>query len=204
MHSLSAILHADGGSRGNPGPSAGGAVLFDSNREFIADVSDYCGDTTNNVAEYRGLIAGLALAYRNGVTELDVYLDSELIVKQMSGTFNTSPALIGLKKEAENIMQHFSRCTINHITREQNAVADSVVNRCLDHYTRAEKKAKDIERKTKKILKNIENVLKNKNIDEAIVKTLEEVKNEIEYFKNTYGISSDFKKEEIEIQEEIL
>ena len=191
MHQISAILHADGGSRGNPGPSAGGAVLLNEDGETIGTVSDYCGETTNNVAEYRGLIAGLTLAYRKGVTDLDIFLDSELVVKQLSGEFRSNPALEALRNEAQRLMEYFSRCEVNHVSREQNAAADAVVNACLDRYTQVEKRTRDIDRKIKRMLKSLDVVKKKTKDNLEVGRLLDEMLADLEELRKTHGIGSD-------------
>jgi ribonuclease HI len=186
MQTTSAILHADGGARGNPGPAAGGAVLLTDEGEMIGEVADYCGETTSNVAEYRGLLAGLGLAYRKGITDLDVYLDSEVVVKQISGEFGVGSPMLGmLLNQVKDFMGRFSRCDIHQVRREQNAAADAVVNRCLDQFTQVEKRARDAGRRTKRILKTLGTL--EKHVDGAGLEILRTLQDEITQLAQRHG-----------------
>lgn len=133
-----AIMHADGGSRGNPGPAAGGAVLFSRNGdgtpgEKCAEVGKYLGKATNNVAEYTGIIIGLEKAHELGIDNLDVRLDSELAVKQLNGEYRVkNPDLAKLFVHVHNLRQHFHHITFSHVRREYNKDADAVVNKTID------------------------------------------------------------------------
>lgn len=133
-----ARMYADGGARGNPGPAAGGAVIFklDTNgnqTERMAEVGQYFAHATNNVAEYTGIIIGLTKAHELGLKNLDVCLDSELCVKQLNGQYKVkNPALSKLFLEVYNLKQHFRQITFRHIRRAFNAEADAVVNKTID------------------------------------------------------------------------
>jgi ribonuclease H / adenosylcobalamin/alpha-ribazole phosphatase len=126
-------IEADGGSRGNPGPAAYGAVLFDADsREVIAEQSETIGVATNNVAEYRGLIAGLEL-YREHAPEadLEVRMDSRLVVEQMSGRWKIKhPDMKPLAMQAKRLAPPGT--TYTWIPREQNKHADRILNEALD------------------------------------------------------------------------
>jgi len=128
------VVEADGGSRGNPGPAGYGAVVLDATgRQVLAEVYDGLGTTTNNVAEYRGLIAGLAAARELGATEVEARLDSKLVVEQMSGRWKVKhPALQELVDEARDLVRHFDAVTFGWIPRADNARADALANRAMD------------------------------------------------------------------------
>ncbi|MFH0916808.1 MAG: Nif3-like dinuclear metal center hexameric protein [bacterium] len=128
-----ARLWIDGGSRGNPGPSAIGVVLEDDKGSLLDTVSRAIGVATNNVAEYRALLTGLELAEAAGTREVEVLSDSELLVKQMRGEYRVrNEGLKPLHEEAERRARGFDRFSIRHVNREQNAHADSLVNHALD------------------------------------------------------------------------
>lgn len=129
------LLHTDGGARGNPGPAAIGWVLYDEDERIVAEGADYVGETTNNVAEYEGLIRGLAAAREHGASELDVYMDSELVVKQVKGEYSVKAAhLRELRERAAHALESFSKRSIGHVRREHHrqARADALVNEVLD------------------------------------------------------------------------
>lgn len=126
-------LFCDGGSRGNPGPAGAGAVLLDSSSAPLDSRGEYLGRATNNIAEYRGLLLGLSLAKSRGVDHLEVNLDSELIVRQISGVYKVrDPQLRILWQEAMRRLQEFSHWQIQHVPREQNQAADQLVNEAID------------------------------------------------------------------------
>lgn len=129
------IVEADGGSRGNPGPASFGAVLIDAaSGRVIAEHGETIGIATNNVAEYRGLIAGLQLAaeYGSGST-LEVRMDSKLVIEQMAGRWKIKhPAMRPLALEAQQLAQAFERVVWTWIPRAENSRADTLVNRALD------------------------------------------------------------------------
>jgi ribonuclease HI len=127
------LLFADGAARGNPGPAAYGFVLDDPAGKPRAAVGRVLGETTNNVAEYQALIAGLHCALEHGVTELAVRMDSELVVRQMTGVYRVRNA--GLKplfEEARRLSEQFKEFDIAHVRREHNVRADSEANKALD------------------------------------------------------------------------
>ena len=126
-------LHTDGGARGNPGPAGIGAVLEDPSGELIAEVSQAIGWTTNNVAEYTGLIAGMESALAHDVEDLEVYMDSLLVVQQMKGIFKVkSEGLKPLYARARTLAQSFARVRFYAIPREQNTHADRLMNEGID------------------------------------------------------------------------
>jgi ribonuclease HI len=130
---VKATLHTDGGARGNPGPAGIGAVLYDDQRNEIAHVSESLGVTTNNVAEYKALIAGLERALELGVTEIDVKCDSQLVVSQVSGEWKIkSDQLRSLAAKAERLLYKFERRSLSHVRRADNARADALANQAMD------------------------------------------------------------------------
>jgi ribonuclease HI len=130
---LRARLSTDGGSRGNPGPAAYGYVLETDDGTVLDARGEAIGVATNNVAEYRGLLAGLASALERGIEELEVVSDSELLVKQMRGEYKVkSPSLRELVDEAEFLARKLRRVRYTAVRREHNELADRLVNEALD------------------------------------------------------------------------
>jgi ribonuclease HI len=128
-----AKLSTDGGARGNPGPAAVGYVLEAGDGTVLAAHGEAIGVATNNVAEYRALIAGLARAAEVGVDELEVVSDSELLVKQMRGEYRVkNAALRELSVEAARLARQIGRVTYTAVRREHNELADRLVNEALD------------------------------------------------------------------------
>jgi probable phosphoglycerate mutase len=126
-------LRCDGGSRGNPGPAAYGFVLSDPTGREVEAVGEYIGTATNNVAEYRALIAGLASAAVHGATPLAVVMDSELVIRQMTGQYKVKhPGLKPLHAEARGAAARLPRVTYSSVRRDDNGRADGLVNEALD------------------------------------------------------------------------
>jgi len=126
-------LYTDGAARGNPGPAGAGAVIISENGHIVAKVGKYLGETTNNVAEYTGLILGLKRAKAMGLRALDVFADSELVVKQLNGEYQVKAEhLQPLFEEARALLKGFAEIEIRHIPREENAQADEMSNRAID------------------------------------------------------------------------
>ncbi len=127
------ILYADGGSRGNPGPSASGYVLFDEEEQIIQQSGEYLGITTNNQAEYQAVKLGIKKAKEIGAKEVDVYLDSLLVVNQMKGVFKVKNRdLWPIHEAIKELVEHFKKVTFTHVPREMNKLADAEVNKVLD------------------------------------------------------------------------
>jgi ribonuclease HI len=130
---MKATLFADGGSRGNPGPAASGAVIFGEDGAVLREVGTFLGTATNNVAEWTGLVTGLEAALELGVDDVAVRLDSELVVKQVNGQYRVKNAgLIPLHARAKVLLRRFVRFDVRHVPRKQNAAADALVNQVLD------------------------------------------------------------------------
>jgi len=129
-------LYTDGGARGNPGPAGIGGVVNYVNSEgnkVQKKFKEYIGEATNNQAEYQALLKGLHLAGELGIRELSVKMDSELIVKQLRGEYKVkNPDLKPLFAEALKLTNKFANVTFNHVRREKNREADSLVNQALD------------------------------------------------------------------------
>ena len=133
VRGVRATLFADGGSRGNPGPAASGAVLYDEGGDVLREIGTFLGVTTNNVAEWTALVEGLKAAAELGVDELDVRMDSELVVKQLNGEYRVKhPGLIPLHAQAKGLLRRFGRVDVRHVPRKENAAADALVNQVLD------------------------------------------------------------------------
>ena len=130
---MKARLFTDGGARGNPGPAAAAYVLEAEDGTVLDAHGETIGVATNNVAEYRALVAGLAKAAELGVTDLDVVSDSELLVKQMTGAYRVkNAALIDLSLEAAHLGRRIGTVRYTAVPRERNRLADELVNRALD------------------------------------------------------------------------
>lgn len=126
-------IYTDGGSRGNPGPSAAGYVIINNNQEVIDQGGEYLGITTNNQAEYHGVRLGLEKARELGYTQVDFRLDSMLVVNQMNGIYKIkNRELWPIHERIRNVMTHFEKVTFSHVRREFNQLADGMVNRTLD------------------------------------------------------------------------
>lgn len=126
-------LRCDGGSRGNPGPAAYGFVLADAHGREVEARGEYIGTATNNVAEYRALIAGLLAAVTHGASPLAVVMDSELVIRQMTGQYKVKNAgLKPLHLEAKQAAAKLAKVTWSSVAREDNGRADGLVNEALD------------------------------------------------------------------------
>lgn len=126
-------IYTDGGSRGNPGPSASGAVIKSPDGETLAEVTKYLGRTTNNQAEYTAIIIGLERAKKLGATHVSLFMDSELATKQLKGEYRVKdPEIAKRFLEVMNLLHQFERVTFTHVRREKNKEADALVNKCLD------------------------------------------------------------------------
>ena len=127
------VVHVDGGARGNPGPAAAAAVLSTPDGDVVDEATELLGRQTNNVAEYRGLLLGLARARALGADEVDVVNDSELVAKQVNGEYKVRHAdMKPLHAEATTALAAFARWSIRSVPRAQNADADALVNQALD------------------------------------------------------------------------
>ena len=126
-------LFTDGAARGNPGPAGAGSVIVSPDGHIVAKIGKFLGDSTNNVAEYMGLILGLRRAKAMGIKELEVLSDSELLVRQLNGEYAVkADHLLPLHQEAQALLKAFPEIALRHIPREENAQADAMSNRAID------------------------------------------------------------------------
>lgn len=127
------VIFSDGGSRGNPGPSAAGYIILNNNQEVIAEGGEYLGITTNNQAEYQGVRLGLEKAIELGYKKVDFKLDSMLVVNQMRGQYKIkNRELWPIHERIRMLMTQFDRVTFTHVNRQFNQLADGMVNKTLD------------------------------------------------------------------------
>ncbi len=130
----SLFVYVDGASRGNPGPAGAAAIAIDGHERPLREVSQFLGRATNNEAEYRALLLGLRLAQELGARKVTLYTDSELLARQVDGSYRVrSASLRGLYEEALTLMRCFEKAAVVHIPRERNLVADGVANRAIDN-----------------------------------------------------------------------
>ena len=131
------ILRTDGASRGNPGPAAAGIVVEQVDGTILAELGQYLGEMPNNQAEYRALILGLKLVTDRRPTAVDVYMDSELVVRQMTGVYQVRDATLQrLYRDATALVQALPHVTFTHVRRAQNALADRLANQALNEQRR--------------------------------------------------------------------
>ena len=126
-------LHVDGASRGNPGEAGFGIHVTGADGALVASLFGYLGRATNNVAEYQALLHGLRFALARGADEIEVFSDSELLVRQLAGRYRVkNPGLQPLHREAAALLARFSRARVTHVPRERNREADALANRAVD------------------------------------------------------------------------
>ena len=129
------IIYSDGGSRGNPGPSATGFVIMNSQEEVIEEGGSYLGITTNNQAEYQAVYAALKRAVELGIKRIDFRLDSNLVVSQLNGVYKIKNRdLWPIYEKIKEINKQFEHITFMHVRREFNRLADGIVNKVLDEH----------------------------------------------------------------------
>jgi ribonuclease HI len=127
------LVYSDGASRGNPGRASYGAVVFDAEGRERHRTAATIGIATNNVAEYRGLIAGLEAALALGARRVEARLDSELLVRQVTGRYKVrNPGLVPLHRRVLNLRSQFDEVVFRHVPRDQNRLADRLANQALD------------------------------------------------------------------------
>ncbi|MBF8280279.1 MAG: ribonuclease H, putative phosphoglycerate mutase [Candidatus Magasanikbacteria bacterium] len=135
MEIISLITFTDGGARGNPGPAALGVVIKNHDGRTIEQYGRYLGETTNNQAEYRALLSALEKCAELGAAEVQCFLDSELLVKQMNREYRVrDPNLAPLFVKIWNITTRFKKISFTHVRREKNKEADMMVNEALDRH----------------------------------------------------------------------
>ena len=126
-------LHVDGASRGNPGAAGFGVHVTGDDGSEVASLYGYIGKATNNVAEYQALLHGLRFALGRGASCVEVFSDSELLVRQVEGRYRVkSPGLQPLHREAKSLLARFERARVVHVPRERNREADALANRAVD------------------------------------------------------------------------
>ena len=130
-------LMVDGAARGNPGEAGCGAIIYDEAGEVVKELCRYLGHTTNNVAEYQGLLVGLEGALRLGARRLQIRSDSELLVRQLNGLYRVrNERLKGLYERVSGLLRRLETYRIIHVSREHNRVADRLANRAIDEALR--------------------------------------------------------------------
>ena len=126
-------LYTDGCCKGNPGPAGIGIVIKDSHKKIIKELSEYIGEATNNIAEYSALIRGLEAAGDLGAEDIKVFMDSELVVKQLNGEYRVKDdRMKELFKQAFGFLKDFKSFEIKHIDRSKNKEADKLANKAID------------------------------------------------------------------------
>lgn len=126
-------IYADGASRGNPGPSAIGAVIINEAGQSVHQLSRRIGHATNNEAEYKAAIAALEAALGLGVTHVKLYMDSELVVRQLQGRYRVrNPRLLTLWNRLQQLRQRLTGFQVEHLPREHNRLADALANQALN------------------------------------------------------------------------
>lgn len=133
LRRMKITIFSDGGARGNPGPAGIGAVLFDEQKQVLAEISEFIGEKTNNQAEYLALLAGIKKALELGADAVELFLDSKLVVEQIAGRWKIKD--LEMRKLAEKVhavLEKFSSWEIAHVPREKNRLADQLANRAMD------------------------------------------------------------------------
>ncbi|WP_427339573.1 ribonuclease HI family protein [Caloranaerobacter sp. DY30410] len=128
-----AVIHTDGGSRGNPGLAGIGVVIYDESNNVVLELSQYVGVQTNNVAEYKALVRALELSYEMGIKDIELYMDSELVVKQIKGEYKVkNERMKPFYEMANSLISQFDSFSIYHVRREKNKRADELANLAMD------------------------------------------------------------------------
>lgn len=132
---VSAVIYSDGGSRGNPGPSAAGFIIMNERGEVVSEGGAYLGIATNNIAEYQAVYLGLERAQELGVRVVDFRMDSQLVANQMNGLYKIKhPDLAIIHHRITELAAQFEKVSFSHVRREYNKLADGVVNKILDQH----------------------------------------------------------------------
>jgi len=133
MNNKKLTIYTDGGARGNPGPAGIGCVFYDENKNIVTEISEYIGEATNNQAEYKAVVAAVEKAKELGAKELEFYLDSELVVRQLNREYKVkNKELAPLFVQIYNAVLSFKKVSFNHVRRELNIEADRLVNQAID------------------------------------------------------------------------
>jgi ribonuclease HI len=129
------VINTDGGARGNPGPAGIGVVFTATDGNIVGQFKEYIGAATNNVAEYQALVLALEEAKKTGAEQLQIRMDSELIVRQMQGRYKIKdPGLKILATDVLRRIKNFKNVEFVHVPREQNKLADKLVNEAIDKH----------------------------------------------------------------------
>lgn len=140
------VIYSDGAARGNPGPAGAGGQIKGPAGENLAEISEYIGETTNNVAEYKALILALEKAVQFKPLKVEIRSDSELMVKQISGEYKVkNEGLKPLHERVKQLLTRFKEVTVRHIYRTENVRADELANEAIDKYTKGEKTEKRLD-----------------------------------------------------------
>lgn len=132
---ITLVAYCDGGSRGNPGPSASGYVLLDSDGTIVAEDGRFLGVTTNHHAEYQAAYNALEHAHRLGAAIVDMRMDSQLVVNQLNGIYKASqPDLLRIYSQIQELSAEFEKVTYTYVARQYNQLADGMVNKTLDQH----------------------------------------------------------------------
>ncbi len=127
------VLYTDGCCRGNPGPAGIGVVIRNARKKILKELSEYIGEATNNIAEYSALIRGLEEACELGAEEVMVFMDSELVVKQLNGEYRVKDdGMKELFRQAVEALKDFKAFEIKHVDRSKNKEADKLANRAIN------------------------------------------------------------------------
>ena len=133
MELMKLIAYTDGASRGNPGQAGIGVAIYNEKNEKLKSISQYIGEATNNVAEYKALISALQASQELGAEEIEVFTDSELMVKQIKGEYRVkNEGLKPLFNEAKELIKTFTTVKVTHVRRELNKEADKLANIAID------------------------------------------------------------------------
>ncbi len=129
-------VFSDGGARGNPGPAAIGVLVCDMEGRMLDEYKETIGEATNNIAEYRAVLKGLELAHKAGLEEIEYFVDSELVARQLTGVYRIkTPHLLVLYHEAKKREQHFRKVSYQQVPRTHDKIkwVDRLVNQALDY-----------------------------------------------------------------------
>lgn len=135
------IIYTDGASRGNPGEAGIGVVIFDKKDKLVKEISRYIGTATNNVAEYKALIEGLKAGLEMSARHVHIKSDSQLLIRQLTGIYRVkNEGLKPLHEEALSLLQKFRKYELEHISREDNKLADKLANEGIEDGSRKKSK----------------------------------------------------------------
>ncbi|MFX1256068.1 MAG: ribonuclease HI family protein [Promethearchaeota archaeon] len=130
---MEVVIYCDGASRGNPGLAGAGAVIKNAKGKILGTVKEFLGKTTNNVAEYQSIILGLSKALELGAKSITLKADSQLVINQLRGDWVVrEPHLKDLYRQTTKLLEKFDNYTLQHISRDENALADSLANEAID------------------------------------------------------------------------